>query len=47
LRHDWGFRVTPPENSMRRLAQIRLLIVDDFALQPMYATETADANTLS
>jgi DNA replication protein DnaC len=46
LRHDWGFRATPPENSMRRLAQIRLLIIDDFALQPMDATETADANTL-
>jgi hypothetical protein len=32
LRHDWGFRATPPENSMRRRAQIRLLIIDDFAL---------------
>jgi DNA replication protein DnaC len=32
---------------MRRLAQIRLLIIDDFARQPMDATETADANTLS
>src|SRR5512144_1943034 len=27
---------------MRRLAQIRLLITDDFALQPMDATATAD-----
>jgi hypothetical protein len=46
LRHDWGFRATPPENLMRRPAQIRLLIIDDFALQPRDATETADANTL-
>jgi predicted ATPase len=30
------------EAEMRRLAQIRLLIVDDFALQPMDATATAD-----
>jgi DNA replication protein DnaC len=30
------------EAEMRRLAQIRLLIIDDFALQPMDATETAD-----
>jgi IstB-like ATP binding protein len=27
---------------MRRLAQVRLLLIDDFALQPMDATETAD-----
>ena len=27
---------------MRWLAQIRLLTIDDFALQPMDATETAD-----
>jgi hypothetical protein len=46
LRHDWGFS-REPENSMRRLAQIRLLIIDDFALQPMDATETADANILT
>jgi len=26
---------------------MRLLIIDDFALQPMDGTETADANTLS
>ena len=31
---------TPAE--MRRLAQTRLLIIDDFALQPMDPTETAD-----
>ena len=30
------------EAEMRRLAQVRLLIVDDFALQPMDATATAD-----
>ena len=30
------------EAEMRRLAQTRLLIIDDFALQPMDATETAD-----
>lgn len=30
------------EAQMRRLAQIRLLIIDDFALQPMDATATAD-----
>jgi len=30
------------EAEMRRLAQVRLLIIDDFALQPMDATETAD-----
>nr|WP_244187445.1 AFG1/ZapE family ATPase [Mycobacterium gastri] len=30
------------EAEMRRLAQIRLLIIDDFALQPMDATATAD-----
>lgn len=30
------------EAEMRRLAQIRLLIIDDFALQPMHATATAD-----
>jgi hypothetical protein len=47
VRRDWGFRATPPENSMRRPAQMRLLIIDDFALQPMDATETAGANTLS
>jgi DNA replication protein DnaC len=27
---------------MRRLAQVQLLIIDDFALQPMDATATAD-----
>ena len=32
---------------MRRPAQMLLKIIDDFALQPMGATETADANTLS
>ncbi len=30
------------EAEMRRLAQIQLLIIDDFALQPMDATATAD-----
>ncbi|MGB8503117.1 MAG: AFG1/ZapE family ATPase [Mycobacterium sp.] len=30
------------EAEMRRLAQIRLLLIDDFALQPMDATATAD-----
>ena len=30
------------ETEMRRLAQTRLLIIDDFALQPMDATATAD-----
>lgn len=30
------------ETEMRRLAQVRLLLVDDFALQPLDATETAD-----
>ncbi|HEX9178284.1 MAG TPA: ATP-binding protein, partial [Mycobacterium sp.] len=30
------------EAEMRRLAQIRLLLIDDFALQPMDPTETAD-----
>jgi DNA replication protein DnaC len=30
------------EAEMRRLIQTRLLIIDDFALQPMDATETAD-----
>jgi DNA replication protein DnaC len=30
------------ESEMRRLAGIRLLIIDDFALQPMDATATAD-----
>jgi DNA replication protein DnaC len=30
------------EAEMRRLAGIQLLIIDDFALQPMDATETAD-----
>jgi DNA replication protein DnaC len=30
------------EAEMRRLAQLRLLLIDDFALQPMHATETAD-----
>jgi hypothetical protein len=30
------------EAEMRRLAQTRLLIIDDFALQPMDATATAD-----
>lgn len=30
------------EAEMRRLAAIRLLIIDDFALKPMDATETAD-----
>ncbi|TXI49056.1 IS21-like element helper ATPase IstB [Mycolicibacter arupensis] len=30
------------EAELRRLAQIRLLIVDDFALQPLDATATAD-----
>ena len=27
---------------MRRLAQVQLLLIDDFALQPLDATETAD-----
>jgi len=31
----------------RWLAQIRLLLIDDFALQPMDATETADAPELT
>ena len=30
------------EAEMRRLTQVQLLIVDDFALQPLDATETAD-----
>ena len=30
------------EAEMRRLAQVRLLIIDDFALQPLDATATAD-----
>jgi IstB-like ATP binding protein len=30
------------EAEVRRLAQVRLLIIDDFALQPMDATATAD-----
>jgi DNA replication protein DnaC len=30
------------EAEMRHLAQMRLLLIDDFALQPMDATETAD-----
>jgi len=30
------------EAEMRRLAQIQLLLIDDFALQPLDATETAD-----
>ena len=30
------------EAEMRRLTQVRLLLIDDFALQPMDATETAD-----
>jgi hypothetical protein len=30
-----------------RLAEVRLLIIDDFALRRMDATETAEANTLS
>ena len=30
------------EAEMRRLAQVRLLVIDDFALQPMDATATAD-----
>jgi DNA replication protein DnaC len=30
------------EAEMRRLAQVQLLIIDDFALQPMDATATAD-----
>ena len=30
------------EAEMRRLAQVRLLLIDDFALQPMDATETTD-----
>lgn len=30
------------EAEMRRLAQVQLLIIDDFALQPLDATETAD-----
>ena len=30
------------EAEMRRLAQVRLLLIDDFALQPMDATQTAD-----
>ena len=30
------------EAEMRRLAHVRLLLIDDFALQPMDATETAD-----
>jgi DNA replication protein DnaC len=30
------------EAEMRRLAGVRLLLIDDFALQPMDATETAD-----
>ena len=30
------------EAEMRRLAQVRLLIIDDFALQPLDATATTD-----
>ena len=30
------------EAEMRRLAQVRLRIIDDFALQPLDATATAD-----
>lgn len=30
------------ESEMRRLAQVQLLIIDDFALQPLDATATAD-----
>jgi DNA replication protein DnaC len=30
------------EAEMRRLAQVQLLVIDDFALQPLDATETAD-----
>src|SRR6476661_5934382 len=30
------------EAEMRRLAQVRLLIIDDFALQPLDAAATAD-----
>ncbi|OBB76452.1 hypothetical protein A5759_05470 [Mycobacterium sp. 852014-52144_SCH5372336] len=30
------------EAEMRRLAQVRLLIIDDFALQPLDAMATAD-----
>ncbi|MGI8305792.1 DUF6262 family protein [Saccharopolyspora hattusasensis] len=30
------------EVEMRRLAQVQLLLIDDFALQPLEATETAD-----
>ena len=30
------------EAEMRRLAQVQLLLIDDFALQPLDATETAD-----
>ena len=30
------------EAEMRRLTQVRLLLIDDFALQPLDATETAD-----
>lgn len=30
------------EAEMRRLSQVQLLIIDDFALQPLDATETAD-----
>ncbi|MGI8305884.1 ATP-binding protein [Saccharopolyspora hattusasensis] len=30
------------EAEMRRLTQVRLLLIDDFALQPLHATETAD-----
>jgi hypothetical protein len=32
---------------MHRRAQIRLLIIDDFALRPMDAAATVDANTRS
>ena len=30
------------EAEMRRLAQVQLLLIDDFALQPLDATQTAD-----
>ena len=30
------------EAEMRRLTQVQLLLIDDFALQPLDATETAD-----
>ncbi len=43
---DSSFRATPPENSMRRLAQIRLLPSVTSSRQPMDATETADDRAL-